>query len=418
MEVGKGYVLAKYDGSVPPYTPTNAYIGCYSKEVPFNVSAYTRLEMAENSKNMRLIRGKSFSVEGSVVELFKDNKNTDTKVILGIADVDQMELHIKNLDENEEIQITNIKVEYKSEGRFTISGTAPYNLDVGTASLRLVFKGSKNGYYLGDEITSYHEIWADTIIKLLVPEPRTIEGVDAYVLEEDIRQSLYDMDSSKFLEPGLVFQFQLVEKTETGEPKPVKGGKISLTINSSYSVFRNFSFKYTDDYGIVNFTFNKPLTDTDWGYTLAQSDPEELIINVEFSGKDYYLPSKMLPIQTTHWPPEKESPPSWEEEWGWLIWAVVIIVIVFLVVFFFAMRWYTKQQRIRGMRRIIKRAADQFVVRVTLRPGTNSILLKSCNQIGGYVGRSSSWSFLLRFTAVGGGPLEGVQLWNQTEVGQ
>jgi hypothetical protein len=391
VDVGKGFVVAIFDGSVPPYTDTNAYIGTSSEEMPFNVSSNTRVELSENSKNLKLIRGKSFFVDGTIYEVYQGDKNIDAKVILGIADVDQMELYIKNIEGEEETRITDVRVEYKSEGKFTVSGTVPFNLDVGSASLRLVFKGSKNGNYLGDAQTTFHEIWADTVIKILAPEVRVKEiEEEGYVLSDDIYQNEYDIDSGDFIEPGLVFRFQLLEQTEGAEPKPVSEGKIKLTINSSYSVFTNYSIKYSDTSGMVNFTFDKPLTDTDWGYTLARTDPEELIITVEFSGKDYYLSSKTLPIQTTHWPPQKEDPPVWDDL-TLIIWIVVVIVIVFLVIFFFAMRWYTKQQRIRGMRRIIKRAADQLIAGNEYQ----AVIFKSYQKLGvhlrkyGYLRRDS-----------------------------
>lgn len=391
VDVGKGYVVAIYDGM-------DTYIGSQSGEIPFSVSSHTRLEMDASSKNLELIRGRPFEVEGTIFEEYKGDKNLETKVILGIADADQMELYIKNYDElAEEIQIKDIRVEYKSEGKFTVSGTIPYNLEVGTATLRVVFKGSKNGNYLESEETTFQEIWADTIIKILAPRVREKEiEEEGYVLQDDLKQEKYDIDSEDF-EEELIFRFQILEKTESQELKPVPEGKVTLTINSTFSVFTNKSIIYftnaTHPDGIVEFKFGKPLKDTDWGYTLAQKDPEELLISVEFSGSNYYLPSKALPIQTTHWPPDPGEDKGWwdREENQIYIWSIVIVIIVFLIVFFFAMQWYNKQQRIRGMRRIIKRAADQLIAGNEYQ----AVIFKSYQKLGvhlrkyGYLRRES-----------------------------
>jgi hypothetical protein len=393
VDVGKGYIVAIFEGSEPPYDKDNAYIGANSKEVPFEVSSHTIVELEDSSKNQQLIRGRSFRINGTVFEKFKQDKNLKTKVILGIEDSDQMELYIKNYGDEEDIQITDIRVEYKSEGKFQISGTVPYDLEVGIAELRLVFKGSKNGNYLGDEEISFHEIWVETVIRILAPDIREKEiEEEGYVLKEDIKQDLYDSSSEDFNEPGLRFYIQVVEKSEGGVAKPVEaGGRVTLTITSTFSVFTNKSIDYTDEFGKVNFTFNKPLKDTDWGYTLAQSDPEELMITLEYGGTDFYLRSKSLPIQTTHWPPEEKEGKGFYEEYGWLIWTIVAIVIAFLIVFFFAMRWYTKQQRIRGMRRIIKRAADQLIAGNEYQ----AVIFKSYQKLGvhlrkyGYLRRES-----------------------------
>jgi hypothetical protein len=87
-----------------------------------------------------------------------------------------------------------------------------------------------------------------------------------------------------------------------------------------------------------------------------------------------------------------ETPPWYDwEEWGWLLWTVVFVVIIFLIVFFFAMRWYTKQQRIKGMRRIIKRAADQLIAGNEY----TAVIFKSYQKLGihlrkyGYLRRES-----------------------------
>jgi hypothetical protein len=182
-----------------------------------------------------------------------------------------------------------------------------------------------------------------------------------------------------------------LEVTEGGEAKPVPEGRIELTVNATYSVFRNFTAKYTDLQGFVNFTFDSPLTDTDWGYKLSSKTREELEIRVEFTGKSYYLESQTLPIETTHWPPKEEKNPDFLTEYGFILWIIAAIVIGFLIVFFFAIQWYRKQMRIKGMRRIIKRAADQLIAGNEY----TAVIFKSYQKLGvhlrkyGYLRRES-----------------------------
>jgi hypothetical protein len=398
IDVGQGYIVAIYEGSIAPYTDTDAFIGSNSDEVQFNVSSKTKIELT--SKPSKLIRGKHFTMEGNIVEMYQGNKNPDSKVLLTIADVGQMEIYTRNVGSSSEIRITNLEVEFKSEGGFTVTGIMPYNLDVGQAQLRLVFNGTKNGRYLPAEVRSFHEIWTETYIKILSPE--TIEKDDGtgYYLREDLYQDNFDSRKGNFIEP-LVFRLQLLEENpiEGADPRPVSNATILFNLSGKYSVFTNYSKKYTDSEGFAIFTFRRPLADTDWGYPLPSSASVELEIVAEFTGRikdegiSYYEPTETLGIDTTHHPPTPAPVPEWWEweEWGWVIWTVVAAVIAFLVAFFFAMRWYSKQQRIKGMRRIIKRAADQLIAGNEY----TAVIFKSYQKLGihlrkyGYLRRES-----------------------------
>jgi hypothetical protein len=396
IDVGQGYIVGIYDGSVPPYTETDAFIGSNSEEVVFNVSSHTKIKI--NEKPKKLIRGKHFSLTGEIIETYQGDENLDSKVLLTIADIGQMEVYIRNINSLSETRLTSLEVEFKSEGGFSVTGIVPYNLDVGQSALRLVFNGTKNGRYLPAQIVSYHEIWTETFIKLLSPDPVEKDDGTGYFLRNDLYRDDFDFDSPNYLAP-LVFRIQLLEvnPTEGAEIKPVANGKILLNVSGKYSVFINHSSKYTDANGYANFTFNSPLTDTDWGYQLPSTASVELEIIVEFTGyieearKSYFEPTKTLTIDTTHHPPAEEPTPEFWDEWGWLLWVIVAIVIAFLIVFFFAMRWYTKQQRIKGMRRIIKRAADQLIAGNEY----TAVIFKSYQKLGvhlrkyGYLRRES-----------------------------
>ena len=198
----------------------------------------------------------------------------------------------------------------------------------------------KNIQYSDENNKSNSKARMETEIKILIPEVRNKKfEEEGYHLARDIYWGEYDLSSDRFVEPGLIFRFQLLEKTENSKPKPIPHCKIRLTINSTYSVFTNYSIKYTNHNGSVVFIFNKPLRDTDWGYTLAKTDPEELIIYVEFSGNESYKPSKTLPISTTHWPAAEMPPPPPPEDNSDLICLVsaggVMIILISMVLFLF-----------------------------------------------------------------------------------
>jgi hypothetical protein len=397
IDVGQGYVVAIFEGSVPPFTKNDAFVGTHSDEIAFNVSSKTKVKIT--AKPTRLIRGNRFTIEGTIVETYQGDENPDSKVLLTIADVGQMRAYAKNIDSSIWIQITSLEVEFKSEGRYTLSGIVPYDLNVSQSALKIVFEGTNNGRYLKDDIITYYEVWTKTFIKIL--EPETIEKEDGtgYFLRDDIYQDKYDTESASYLAPGLVFRIQVLEENPIAgaEPKPVANGLILFNMSGKYSVFSNYSSKFTDGSGYANFSFRRPLTDTDWGYKLPSTAAVELEITISFTGiikdagKSYFEATKTLPIDTTHHPPEVEGDPPFLEQYGWLLWFIVGIVIVFLIVFFFAMRWHTTQQRIRGMRRIIKRAADQLIAGNEY----TAVIFKSYQKLGvhlrkyGYLRRES-----------------------------
>jgi hypothetical protein len=180
-----------------------------------------------------------------------------------------------------------------------------YNLELDMNIIEFSpLNNSRNSRNFDTQNISINENKTDTIIKIISPEVQVHEiEEDGYVLVKDIYQKEYDIDSEDFILPGIEFKFQVLEINKRSGLKPVPNGKVKLTINSTYSVFTNYSIRYTDSQGYVVFNFNSPLTDTDWGYTLARTDPEELIIIAEFLGNDSYNSSETMSIHTTHWPP-------------------------------------------------------------------------------------------------------------------
>lgn len=226
--------------------------------------------------------------------------------------------------------------------------------DINNTILPQEFDGTRNGRYMGDKNISDQDIRADTIINIKSPEVRKKEiEAEGYVLANDIKQSSYDSTLNWYEEPGLVFTFQVLEINNGSEPKPINNAEVVLIINSSFSVFSNYTVNYTDSQGFVNFIFNSTLTDTEWGYTLAMKDPEELVIIAKFLGNEKYKPSETMPIQTTHWPCiiDYHPPPPPSKGYSfyiWLVWMIIMIIVIVTVVLFYIV-WdrYEKRNRLR-----------------------------------------------------------------------
>jgi hypothetical protein len=361
--VGQAFIVAIYEGSTPPYTVSSSFIGSDSNQVPINVTAYTIIDLKDKYKEIDFTRGDSFKIEGELVEAFQGSVNDDYPVILEEEEISKITFWIgmgsQDLPAGAEGENT-VKIRDFKKGQFVYNGEIPRELDTGIAPLKMKFEGTKK--YLPSDRITYHLIWTDTYFEIFLPEAIEIEGEGNKYAIKDIRENEFDHNNDDFIEPGLRFTIGLFERGAAGDDQfPVDNATVWFNISSEESVFVNYSRGLTDNRGLVTFTFDKPLVDSDWGHTLGTTFSEALNITITFQGGQYRRPSQVN-ILTTHHPPPEESEPTLYDEFisVWLIW-VIIAIIIFLVAFFFIMSWYRKQQRIRGIKRIIKRAADQLI---------------------------------------------------------
>lgn len=213
--------------------------------------------------------------------------------------------------------------------------------EINNSTFQVDFNRSNNGQNLSDQNNSAQDLRVNTTINLISPTTRLMENNYFHVLVEYIYQDKFDSRSDKFEEPGLAFTFHVMALTNNSTPKPIRDAEIMLTIEGKYSVFKNYTVEYTNSQGYVTFLFNRPLTDTEWGYRLPSTQPVELEINAEFLGNEYYKPSKTMPIYTTHHPGEIDSTcPPVEEIPIFLIFGSVILTVVISLVLFFIV-WYS-----------------------------------------------------------------------------
>ena len=195
---------------------------------------------------------------------------------------------------------------------------------------------NENDQSLNDQNISEQDDRINTTIKLINRAVIKEEGDGGYILLDDIYEEEYDSDSNLFLEPGLVFTFQVLGISNGSVQEPISGGEVMLNISGKYAVFNNYTVNYTDSQGYVSFIFNYPLTDTDWNYQLPSTAPVELEIIAEFLGNEYFKPSKTMPIETTHWPKDIIIGDPLNDYYpfnicfGWPIFFILISLVFFL----------------------------------------------------------------------------------------
>ncbi len=357
--VGHSYIVAIYEGTTPPYSVSDAFIGSDSNQIPFNVTAYTIIDLKEKYKDIDFTRGDSFKIEGEIIEAYQGKKSTDYPVILEEEEVSKITFWIKSLPAGPEGE-NNVRIRDFKKGIFTYNGEIPRDLDTGIAPLEMRFEGTRK--YLPSSRTTFHLIWTDTYFEIYRPEAVEIEGEGFKYAIKDLHQEEFDSKHKDFIEPGLQFTLGLFERNAPGDQQvPVPNATVWFNISSEESVFENFSKGKTDSLGLVTFTFTRPLVDSAWGHTLGTSFPEALNITVSFQGGQYRRESQVNILSNHNPAPEVVPPSAWDDFTSFWIYVIIVIIIIFLIAFFLFMAWYRKQQRIRGIKRIIKRAADQLI---------------------------------------------------------
>ncbi|MCK5561151.1 MAG: DUF4129 domain-containing protein, partial [Thermoplasmata archaeon] len=357
--VGQSYIVAIYEGTTPPYSVSDAFIGSDSSQIPFNVTAYTIIDLKEKYQDVDFTRGDSFKIEGEILEAYQGKAKSDYPVILEEEEVSKITFWIKSLPAGPEGE-NSVKIRDFKKGSFTYNGEIPRDLETGIAPMEMRFEGTKK--YLPSGRTSFHLIWTDTYFEIYRPEAVEIEGEGYKFAIKDIHEEKFNGKHDDFVEPGLQFTVGLYEKNTPGdEPIPVPNATVWFNISSEESVFENFTKGKTDPNGYVTFTFTRPLVDSAWGHTLGTTFSEALNITITFQGGQYRRDSEVNILTTHHPAPPEDEEDALEQFFSFWIYVLFAIIVIFLVAFFAFMAWYRKQQRIRGIKRIIKRAADQLI---------------------------------------------------------
>jgi hypothetical protein len=386
QNVGTAYVVATYGGSQlwpnglagQKYGPSDAYSKSWSKAIEYGVTAYTFVEV-DNWNMMKMTRYNLFSIKGRVWEFYQKEVQQqlavkNEEVVAYIQDAKGNEYFFgkqRTLNEN-----------LDTDGSFQLTGTVPREVLRGAGHVRVQFNGTAK--YLPSDNLSKCEIWADTEIKLSeFPYDTNSDG------RVDINQG--DID----LTHPLRITVKLYEANTPSEVEPIpidyeQGGVVWLNLSAVTIVRENMTMRKTDPNGRAWFNFTKPLRDTNYGTLFINKDEtrrsQDITVNITYTGGRYLNPATLTRDATVNPPPPPPVVP-WTEKTVMgvsllqLLLFMIIMIILFAIALFFAVRWLKKRARIRGMKRIIKRAADQLVAGNEY----TAVIFKSYQKLGAHL---------------------------------
>jgi len=356
------------------YTPTDAYSKSWSTAVGFTVSANTVIEL-EKTNAMKIVRYNKFTVKGRVWEGY--HGEIQQIPVRGIP----IEAYIIDSKNNEFFfgRELTFNEGLETDGAFQITGTVPREVSVGAAQVRVQFNGTE--YYLESQNISMHEIWTDTEIKILeFPDDAKNDG------RADINQGDISIDN-----PLRVHVKIYEANTPVEEQKiPVEYGEIWMNISAINIVRQNSTRGVSDTNGRFVFNFTKPLRDSQYGTLFLNKEDykktQDVNVNITYTGGRFQNPTTISRDATVYPPDPPYVPPIYQRSIAgltvtqWLIFLIVLIIL-FAIAMFFTVRWLKKRARIRGMKRIIKRAADQLVAGNEY----TAVIFKSYQKLGAHL---------------------------------
>jgi hypothetical protein len=176
-----------------------------------------------------------------------------------------------------------------------------------------------------------------------------------------VHEEKFNSKSKKYDEPWII-TVPIFEDIQGRQPPPVENATVYLNISGDY--FVNSSVAVTNSNGIATFQFISPLKDKDYPDRIKLLHRENskyvLEVTITFVGSSG-LQAESTSFNMSYYPtPPPEAQTTWEE-FGEVISLLIIITIVLVIFMIIFSSWYIKQQRLRGLKRIIKRAADQLI---------------------------------------------------------
>ncbi|MCD6383707.1 MAG: DUF4129 domain-containing protein [Thermoplasmata archaeon] len=350
---GEVIVLAKFEGSPefpegpngPRFYPNDAYMPSFSAPTPFNVTARTVIKL--NPIPGHLTRGNPITVSGRMVERYQNRV-----LNYGVPNAEIRAYIIQGTSMYELGKTITSSAEGETMGTFTITGRVPIQLKVGTAVIKVVFRGNEK--YLNSEAVVTKEVWSATVVEILEYPP-----------DED-GDGLFDLYQDSITpENPLHITVMVTERnpTEIGKKgQPIAYGKVILTI--SYETLTNTTVALTDTTGRFTFNFTSTFTDTAHGTLFAAKEPKSIMINVTFAGMDYYEPNNAVVYGMYHPPKPK---PKREPMVGPLtlkqfLVLLLVIVLMAIIVLYAAYRKFENEIRKRQLKRIFRRSRDRLIV--------------------------------------------------------
>ncbi|UCH88754.1 MAG: DUF4129 domain-containing protein [Thermoplasmata archaeon] len=362
FDVGVAYGAALFKGFNPPYNASNAYDEAKTHNIIFNVSAKTTIIInREESKELfehGLERGKDFTVKGEVRETYK-GATLAKKVQPQHGEKLKVEVYLRSID------VSNASAVYAGDGTIGKLGTynvlakVPSTIEISEyVEMTLVFPGTN--FYQFSSNSSTHLLWGNVFFDR-AEIFQSFPDKDEETGRPAVYEANFDRRSDTYKEPWVI-RVPIYEDIQGRQPPPVANATVLLNISGLY--FINTTVSMTNKDGVAVFEFTSPPKDKDYPDRIKllykEKEAYDLEVTITFVGKPG-LRSASTSFNMTYYPTPPPKAQGLLERYGTYISILVIITIIFVVFMIVFSSWYIKQQRLRGLKRIIKRAADQLI---------------------------------------------------------
>ncbi len=355
MSVGSIWIVAKFDGSQQfpyglggvRYLLNDAYMDIIAYPTKMIITSET-VVVLDQVPNV-LVRNAEARITGKLLEMYRGkivNRGVGGQIVQAYlkqgeeifgfgAGKTKNDPNLPEFDGFFEIKATNIEPELEVGNVEVIVEFEP---DVGAEGVAL-YQPSSN--------RTVAEVWSSTRVKEIYFGPTD---------EDEIPDGRFDIFENKV--DNLIFTYQVLEGTSDIGGEPVTYGVVWLNI--SMGPYVNTTRAITDIRGRVHFNFTAKLRDTATGnfFTLpADQDEANISIEVKFMGKQGFTSSSKTRIGTYHrYVPEPTPPPPV----AMIIFIILIVLILGGIAMFFFYRYIERKRRLKSLKKIIKKAADQL----------------------------------------------------------
>jgi len=351
INVGAIYIVAYFAGSTEfpdpttyvRYFPNDAYKDAWAIPSKLIVTSETVVVLRETDDV--LVRGRQTSILGNVFESFQGKTNpTGVSGQAVTAYLQQGEQVIK-------VGTSRTRTEPGSFGSFEIKIDAvPKELSVGEVQMIVRFTPEMGPdgvplYQPSQNVTSA-QVWSQTRINDIHFGPEDVDG--------DRRFDFYEDEINNW-----VFTFEVLEGSGSdAKSKPVQFGIIWMNI--TMGAYTNSTRLITDLRGRVNFNYTATFKDSNTGFDFqipAGERKTNMTVTIKFVGKEYYESSGREWYCTYH--AAKTDEINFGGYW-WVILLVFLVIVSGIVTLVVVYRWIEKRRRLRALKKIIKKAADQL----------------------------------------------------------
>jgi hypothetical protein len=380
MNVGSVWVVAKFSGSQEfpygvggiRYLPNDAFMPIISSPDKLIITSETAVVL--ETVPDYLVRNGEARITGKLLESYR-GRYDQTRGVAGQT----VTAYLKQGEEVFKMGATRTKSDPnlpEFNGYFEIkTQNVPAKLTVGNVEVIVDFEPeiSAEGVplYQPSSNRTMAEVWSSTRVKEVYFGPEDIST------PTDGRPDFYEDEPEDW-----VFTYQILEgSTEVTSGDPVTYGVVWLNI--TMGPYTNTTRALTDIRGRVHFNFTSRFTDTATGNTFTIPSGEKqsnLTLTVNFVGKQGYTHSGKTRFCTYH---RERVPPVDRISILGLFLVIFILFLIAVVAMFFFYRYIERRRRLRSLKKIIKKAADQ------LETGNpySAVIFKAYQKMGAHLRR-------------------------------